>query len=234
MIRRFPPAHPASHQPQEQDGLLHFDSAPEFGSGTHDDDLPAEDMEKQVRETQERLARLRDEQEAVEREQQMLESLKQKKERFGTGRKEVMTLLEQHLRTIGHDLEQARRHVEDLAATENDFREHLEHLKNFLPERWQRGNIMQEMDRALAVLEEAEAALETGILRIAAHQPRQAPPPARSWFRSRRDEEMEEDAAAGHSAAHYDLTLWAWRGLAFTLPLIIAMLLGLVLAKFMF
>lgn len=231
MIRRPPlPQPPGS---QDQDNVLRFDDAPEFGIGEHDDDLQSEDMDKQVRETQERLARLRMEQEEVERQKQMLESLKQKQERFIGGRKAVTEQLEQHLRGISQDLEMARRHVDDLTTTEMDFRERLEELRGFLPERWHRNQLDHELDRALASLVEAEAAFEKGLRRVSANRPGAAAPVPRGFFRLRHDEDEEMDDEHAHSARE-DWAVWVRRGFAFTLPLIITLLLGLILAKLMF
>ena len=230
MIRRPPLPHPTDSN--DQDNILRFDDAPEFGLGEPEDDLPSEDMDKQVRETQERLARLRMEQEEVERQKKLLESLKLKQERFIGGRKAVVEQIEQHLRSITQDLETARRHVEDLTTTERDFRERLEELKSFLPERWQRNQLDHELDRALGALVEAETAFEKGMRRISANRPGAAVAAPRSFFRLSHEEE-EEAGWEGHSA-HEDLVVWAKRGLAFTLPLILTLLLGLILAKFLF
>lgn len=230
MIRRPPLPHAADSN--DQDDVLRFDDAPEFGLGEPEDDLRSEDMEKQVRETQERLARLRLEQEEVERQKKLLESLQQKQERFIGGRKAVVEQIEHHLRGITQELDTARRHVEDLSVTEIDFRERLEELKAFMPERWQRNQLDHELDRALSSLVETEAAFEKGMRRIAANRPGAAPVVTRSFFRRHRDEEDEAEME-GH-AMQDDLVIWAKRGLAFTLPLIVTILLGLILAKFLF
>ena len=97
-----------------------------------------QDMDQQVRDAQHRLAALRSQQEEVERQKLILENLRQKQDRFVSGKKEITEKLDRGLRSIADDLEDARRRVEDLAITQQDFQERLDALKTFLPERWQR------------------------------------------------------------------------------------------------
>lgn len=221
MLRRPPPsAAPA------QDNVFRFDEAPEFGGDFAEDDRPVENVERQVRETQERLAKLRQEQEQIEQERRLLETLKQKQEQFIEGRESLAALLEQHLQAIDQDLDSTRHYHEDLSAAQRDFRARLEELRSFLPERWHRNQLEQELDHALNSLMEAEASFEKGLRRLAASQPAGvanleagATPAARR---------QADPASADDSRA------WLRRGFAFTLPLILTLLLGLILAKLLF
>lgn len=221
MLRRPPPsAAPA------QDHVFRFDEAPEFGGDFTDDDRPVENVERQVRETQERLAKLRQEQEQIEQERRLLETLKQKQEQFIHGRESLADVLEQHLQAIDQDLDSTRHYLEDLTAAQRDFRARLEELRSFLPERWHRNQLEQELDHALNCLMEAEASFEKGLRRLAASQPAGvanleagAAPAARR---------QTDPATADDSRA------WLRRGFAFTLPLILTLLVGLILAKLLF
>jgi chromosome segregation ATPase len=216
-----------------EDNILRFDDAPEFNVG-HDEEAPMEDMDQQVREAQHRLAALRAQQEEVERQKLILENLRQKQERFVSGKKEITEKLDRALRSISDDLEEARRRVEDLAITQQDFQERLDDLKTYLPERWQRSQLDHELDRALGSLDEAETSYEKGVRRLIvhrqteAHTPQQQPAP---------QTEEEEVAAAGETlfaTTKDDLMTWVRRGFAFNAALIATLILVLILARLMF
>ncbi|WP_139373341.1 hypothetical protein [Prosthecobacter debontii] len=232
MVRRSPAL--ASVPASEDNNILRFDEAPEFNLG-HSDESPMEDMDQQVREAQQRLSRLRAEQEELEHQRKILENLKQKQERFIAGRKDITEKLERSLRAITEDLEDAQRRVEDLATTQEDFRERLEELKMFLPERWHRSQLDQELDRAISSLIEAETSFEKGIRRITSHRPVETSP-----LHLNPDEEEDEEGYAGNSrlanvlSGSDDLGTWVRRGFAFTLPLMATILITLILAKLMF
>jgi len=219
----------------QDDNILRFDSAPEF-SVDHDEDPPMEDMDQQVKEAQQRLANLRVEQEELERQKQMLESLRQKQERFISGKKEIVDKLERSLRTLAGDLEEARRRVDNMTLTQQDYQERLTELKAFLPERWHRNQLDQELDRALTSLNEAEASYEKGVRRV--HNPRSVE--TSSFHHISATEDSDDDNPApqpstfASSSGGDDLTVWMRRGFAFTLPLIATLLIVLILAKLMF
>lgn len=215
----------------EDASVLRFDDAPEFHSD-RPGEAHLESMDLQVREAQERLSKLRAEQEELEHQRKILEVLKQKQERFISGRKDLNDKLERSLRAIDDELAESRRRVEELAVTQQEFQASLEDLRAFLPERWHRSQLDQELDRALATLIDAEAGFEKGLRRITSQ-------------RSSRTSELEQLAAedetaqgAGRQPASSvdadDVANWLRRGFAFTLPLIVTLLVVLILAKFLF
>ena len=232
MARRSP-AH-ATVTAAEDTNILRFDEAPEFSIG-HAEESPMEDMDQQVREAQHRLTRLRAEQEELEHQRKILENLKQKQERFIAGRKDITEKLERSLRVITDDLEEARRRFEDMSATQQEFRDRLEELKVFYPERWHRNQLDQELDKAISALIEAETSFEKGIRRVTSHRAVES-----SHHRpDAQDEEGEGEHMGSQRFAqalsgHDDLVTWARRGFAFTLPLIITVLMAVILAKLMF
>ncbi|HYF36033.1 MAG TPA: hypothetical protein VD994_12135 [Prosthecobacter sp.] len=195
-------------------------------------DTPIEDMDQQVKEAQHRLAALRAQQEEVERQKQMLETLRHKQERFVTGKKDVTDKLERSLRSVCEELEEARRRVEDLTLTEKDFQDHLDELKTFLPERWHRSQLDHELDRALGALDDAEVSYEKGMRRLAAHRPTESA----SFHHISGD---DDDTSKGllslpFSSGVDDLATWLRRGFAFTLPLIVTLFVAIILIKLMF
>lgn len=210
-----------------------------------------EDMDQQVREAQKRLAALRAQQEEVERQKQILENLRMKQERFVTGKKEMTDKLERALSSISNELEDTRRRVEDLAQTQRDFEDRLDDLKTFLPERWQRAHIDQELDRALASLGDAEVSYEKGLHRLGTHRPAPQPlpdlPVSPIHAALAPHQPLEEGVAAVQAATlsgvntgllaaggREDWITLARRGLAFHAALITTLVLLLILARMIF
>ncbi len=230
MARRTLATVPATSAASE-DSILRFDDAPEFSVG-HADVEPMEDMDQQVRDAQHRLAALRSQQEEVERQKLILETLRHKQERFVSGKKEITEKLDRALRSISDDLEEARRRVEDLAITQQDFHERLDDLKTFLPERWQRSQLDHELDRALGSLDEAETSYEKGVRRLLVH--RQAEMVAQQQAAPTAEEEVAEAGEALFATTKDDLMTWMRRGFAINAALIATLILVLILAKLMF
>ena len=230
MARRTLATVPATSAASE-DSILRFDDAPEFSVG-HADVEPMEDMDQQVRDAQHRLAALRSQQEEVERQKLILETLRHKQERFVSGKKEITEKLDRALRSISDDLEEARRRVEDLAITQQDFHERLDDLKTFLPERWQLSQLDHEHDRALGSLDEAETSYEKGVRRLLVH--RQAEMVAQQQAAPTAEEEVAEAGEALFATTKDDLMTWMRRGFAFNAALIATLILVLILAKLMF
>lgn len=233
MARRSPVL--ATVPATEDNNILRFDDAPEFTMG-HAEEAPIEDMDQQVREAQHRLTKLRAEQEELEHQRKILENLKQKQERFISGRKDITEKLERSLRAINEDLEDARRRVEDMSATQQEFRDRLDELKLFLPERWHRNQLDQELDKAISSLIEAETSFEKGIRRVTSNRPMES---VQHQINSGEMDD-ENEAAYGSSrlanalSGNDDLMTWARRGFAFTLPLMATILIALILAKILF
>jgi molecular chaperone GrpE (heat shock protein) len=233
-------ASPVASAPATEDNVLRFDEAPEFSFRQHDDDS-MDDMEQQVKEAQHRLAALRAQQEEVERQKQILEALRQKQDRFVTGKKEVTEKIERALRSIMDELDEARRRVEDLAVTQKDFEDRLNDLKTYLPERWQRSQLDYELDRALNSLDDAETSYEKGVRRLLQHRPSVptdavAISPIHAAMSAVHEHAVDVQAAgeAIFATSKDDLLTWVRRGFAFNAALIATLVVLLILARLMF
>ena len=224
---------------------MRFDVAPEFSFRQHDDDS-MEDMEQQVKEAQQRLADLRAQQEEVERQKQILEGLRQKQERFVSGKKETTEKIERALRAIMDELDEARRRVEDLATTQKDFQDRMDELKTYLPERWQRSQLDHELDRALVSLEDAETSYEKGVRRLMQHRASasaaESAMPVSPIHAAMAPHQASDEADGGvepvrrplFATSQDDLLTWVRRGFAFNAALIGALVILLILARLMF
>lgn len=209
----------------EEDNVLRFDAA---AVDFMDVDGAMDDVDHKVKAAQERLTLLRQEQEEIEREKKHLEELRQKQERFASGKRDVLEKLARATSGLERELYEAQKLVEEISLTRDTFARHLEVLRHLQPEKWARTQVDQELDNALAAIEDAEDDYAKGVRRINACRRSEA-----ALLQSELEIEAPEGAPALPFAGD-DAVTWMRRGFAFTLPLIGALLVGLILARLMF
>jgi chromosome segregation ATPase len=217
-----------------EEDLLRFDDAPEFM-----DSAPLDDMDHKVKAAQEQLLQLRMQQEEIERQKQHLETLRVKQERFIAGKRDLLEKIGRSANSVERELYDAQKRVEELSLTHDDFKRHLDILKSLQPEKWHRSQVDEELDQALAAIEDAEADFAKGIRRLESLRHADANPIAAVTSAHQSHAANAETAGEIESTASYvggteEMIVWLRRGFAFTLPLIGALLVGLMLAKLMF
>ncbi|MFN7560207.1 MAG: hypothetical protein ACK5TH_00385 [Prosthecobacter sp.] len=216
-----------------EEDLLRFDDAPEFMESA-----PLDDVDHKVKAAQEQLLQLRMQQEEIERQKQHLETLRVKQERFVVGKRDLLEKLARSSSGVERDLYDAQKRVEELSLTHDDFRRHLDILKSLQPEKWHRSQVNEELDQALAAIEDAEADYSKGMRRIESLRLVESNPitagVAHHQTMPAEDDDRQAERVFSNASPTEELIIWLRRGFAFTLPLIGAMLLGLVLAKLMF
>ncbi len=229
-MARKSPTIPASSTAAEKD-ILFFDDAPEFMDGRE----AAEEMENvdaRVKEAQEQLLRLRQQQEEIERQKKHLEELRQKQERFGQGKRDLIEKLSRSTSTLDRELYDAQKLVEELSIARDSFNHHLEILKGIQPEKWHRSQVDEELDGALAAIEDAEDEYAKSTRRI--HSVRQTEAPTADAAESGEDEEEGTLHRFATATGTDDFPTWFRRGLAFNIPLVAGLIVLLVLARLMF
>lgn len=230
MTRKSPSLAVASSPGHLEEDLLRFDDAPEFM-----DSAPLEDMDHKVKAAQEQLLQLRMQQEEIERQKQHLETLRVKQERFVAGKRDLLEKLNRSVSGVERDLYDAQKRVEELSLTHDDFRRHLDILKSLQPEKWHRSQVDEELDQALAAIEDAEADFSKGMRRLESLRVVEPNPIASGMSHAVAPSTSSMEAAAvAHLSPSEELIIWLRRGFAFTLPLMGALLVGLLLAKLMF
>jgi predicted RNase H-like nuclease (RuvC/YqgF family) len=230
MTRKSPSLAVASSPGHLEEDLLRFDDAPEFM-----DSAPLEDMDHKVKAAQEQLLQLRMQQEEIERQKQHLETLRVKQESFVAGKRDLLEKLNRSVSGVERDLYDAQKRVEELSLTHDDFRRHLDILKSLQPEKWHRSQVDEELDQALAAIEDAEADFSKGMRRLESLRVVESNPIASGMSHAVAPSTSSMEAAAvAHLSPSEELIIWLRRGFAFTLPLIGALLVGLLLAKLMF
>jgi chromosome segregation ATPase len=210
--------------------LLHFDDAPEFMESASLDDV-----DHKVKAAQEQLLQLRMQQEEIERQKHQLETLRVKQERFVAGKRDLLEKLGRSVSHVERELYDTQKRVEELSLTQDDFRRHLDILKSLQPEKWHRSQVDEELDQALAAIQDAEADYSKGTRRLESLRSVEVVPVTSVMnHQMGSSEESISDQTMTLSSPTREMMIWMRRGFAFTLPLIGAMLVGLLLVKMMF
>jgi len=218
MSKKSPPT--AVAFPDEDQDTLVFEDADEFM--TQQSSARMEDVQAKVHEAQAELMQLRQRQEEIERQKLHLEQIKKKQDAFGHGKRELMEKLNRSILIIERDLYNSQKLGEELTATHTAFASHLEVLRNLQPEKWQRAQVDAELNHALDAIEDAKDDYIKSSRRLASLRPDSA------------DRRSDQDGDQHSSAASDDFIVLVKRGFGLSLPLIVAGLVGLVLAKVMF
>ena len=175
----------------------------------------SERIDSQVQKAQEQLLNLKRQQEQIERQKRELEELSRRQEELESGRGEMVEKLTRALVVVERQSTEAAKRVEQLHATGESFASHLQALEGINPKVWPATDLQRELSRALGMVDHARTDFNQQKARIAT-------------------ETAEGDEAGGASGADtYDqmfgterdhsFLYWLKAGVAFTLPLIIAL-----------
>ncbi|MFM7607117.1 MAG: hypothetical protein ACKO8Z_18210 [Prosthecobacter sp.] len=230
MTIRKSPTYASAVSGHATDELLHFDDAPEFM-----EPASLDDVDHKVKAAQEQLLQLRMQQEEIERQKHQLETLRVKQERFVAGKRDLLEKLGRSVSHVERELYDTQKRAEELSLTQDDFRRHLDLLKSLQPEKWHRSQVDEELDQALAAIQDAEADYAKGTRRL--ESLRSVDAGSVTSGMSRQMDSLEESISnqtMSFSNPAREMMVWMRRGFAFTLPLIGAMLIGLLLVKMMF
>jgi len=184
-----------------------------------------QDVDENVVRAVEELERLRKRQEDLEREKRELEDNRNKQQEYEHGKREMLDRLNQSLVTLEKDELQAERLAELLSATRRQFKEMLGEIEAINEDVWPEENFGDELNRALAVVEDSRMEYNKALSKIEAaggSEPRTGSvgqPVTLEESRHLREEEKP-------------FTYWLKVGLAVTLPLIVVVL--IVAAVFVF
>lgn len=116
----------------------------------------SEDFGAKLHEAQEKLLELRQQQETLERQRTDLEELRGKQDRFLNGRVDVVERLTKGLTRLDRDTFQARKRLEMIDHAKQNFSKHLDAIEALNPEHWSRADLRNELVRATAALEDAD------------------------------------------------------------------------------
>lgn len=174
-----------------------------------------DDIEQQVASSAQELDRLRMRQEEVERERRELEELRKKQENYERGRRDVSERINQSLIMMENEQLRAQKLVELLQTTRDDFKGLLQGIMTIDPESWPDDEVRAELGKALVVIDESRMEYNKGMTKVEALMDgdRRKTPADGSL--------MSDESEGGPSRS---FGFWLKAGLAFSLPLILTLL----------
>jgi len=180
-------------------------------------DLPeghgSEELESEVQRARAELEQLRRKQDQIEKEKLRLEDLSRKQESLEEGRVELVEKLTRALNVITRETEESQQRLEQLRVVHRSFAEHLTVLEALQPRQWTAAEAPRELSKGQAALEEARSDYTKAQARMAIEAP---------------DSQSAAEMLEYEEETEKDFTYWLKSGVAFTLPLQILGLLGLI------
>lgn len=176
-----------------------------------------EEVDRKVVEAQQRLAELKRAQEELERERSVLEELRRRQNEFQTGRQEIIQNLTRGLGLLEEAEFSARREAEQMVKTIADFRSALSKVQAIRDEAWNKETFNMELTRALTTVENARMEWNSAKLKL----------PALAGEAGQKAPAAVQPAAAPASLSNLPLRDLCKIGFAFTLPVVVTLLLAL-------
>jgi len=183
---------------------------------------PIENISQELQQRQQELILLQRQQQELEQRKRQLEELNTRRNELTHGQREIRERLLRAIVILERAEGQSRKEVEQMHETRQTFSEQLAEINAIEPSEWSPSSIEEELSRALAKVDQAQAVYTQSRAKLDALRGRDLEPA----------EGGEEGASSGVSGgAHDSFTDNFLRGLAFNLPLIVALLLGLILLR---
>ena len=183
---------------------------------------PIENISQELQQRQQELILLQRQQQELEQRKRQLEELNTRRNELTHGQREIRERLLRAIVILERAEGQSRKEVEQMHETRQTFSEQLAEINAIEPSEWSPSSIEEELSRALAKVDQAQAVYTQSRAKLDALRGRDLEPA----------EGGEEGASSGASGgAHDSFTDNFLRGLAFNLPLIAALLLGLILLR---
>lgn len=185
-------------------------------------DLPAvehsEELETEVLRAKAELEELRRKQEQIEKEKLRLEELRRRQDSLEEGKEEMLEKLSHSLDVIAKEYEELQQRQEQLRVIQRNFTDHLHTLENLHPRSWTVSEASRELAKGQGFLEEARSDFNRAQARLAIEAPHSSTTAEML--------EYEEETTTK------DFTYWLKSGFAFTLPLQILGLAGILVWVF--
>ena len=178
------------------------------------DPLSTEHLDEQVQKAQDELASLRKRQDLIERQKRELEEMSKRQDQFNSGRTEVVDKLTRSVVILEREKYEAQRRVETLDSIHTSFHGHLDLLESIDPKSWDGLDISKELTRALSAVDDARTEYSKS-------HPKISTEPTGEYA-------SHHESSASESGGR-DFKEWFMMGLAFTAPLIIAIVFAAIL-----
>ncbi|MDB6135745.1 MAG: hypothetical protein JWM59_3988 [Verrucomicrobiales bacterium] len=195
-----------------------------------------EDLEERVQTTQNRLAQLRIEADALEREKQQFEELSRQQKEFMQGRADMGDKLTRAVAQLDRETYEAQKRVEQMLIIKDKFNQQLDVIDSLNPEQWNPHDLRHDLSRALSMIQDAKDEFISGSARIQQLTMGAAGVPAVSGPVAAAGPTVVESCFERPSAVTQVMGFnrdtfqhWLFCGLAFTTPVIAITLLVLII-----
>lgn len=174
-----------------------------------------EDLGEEVQKTNTELEKLKRQLEDIEKQKVRLEELKRRQDELDNGRSDMMDKLTRSLVTVQREADETQKRLEQLHNIHNSFTQHLRFIESINPKAWSAAEMPKELSKALSAVEDARSEYVKAQAKIAVDVPGEA-------------------SVAGSYEQEYGyveekgLMYWLKSGFAFTLPLQVIGLIGLL------
>lgn len=175
-----------------------------------------QDVDSQATRAMQELEVLRKRQEQLEIEKRELEEFKRKSEEFERGKRDMIANIKRSLTSIEREEMDSQRMLELLEGNRNRFKTLLSDLDSINEQSWSDDNIRVELTRALGVIEDARVEYNKAMAKIEAAKSERAGGRTEPALEPVVFEDSNSLAGADRSFSY-----WFKAGAAFTLPLII-------------
>ncbi|HEY5706270.1 MAG TPA: hypothetical protein VIS96_11915 [Terrimicrobiaceae bacterium] len=181
----------------------------------------AEDLGEEVQKTNTELEKLKRQLEDIEKQKLRLEELKKRQDELEVGRSEMADKLTRSLVTVQREAEEAQKRLEQLNSIHNSFTQHLRYIEAINPKAWGAVDLPKELSKALSAVEDARVEYMKAQAKIAVEGSPDILPAATGL-----PSPFEQDYGY---AEERGFKYWVKSGFAFTLPLQIVGVLGLII-----
>lgn len=183
------------------------------------DDLSTEQLDAQVQRAQDQLLSLKRQQDAIEKQKRELEELSRRQEQLNQGKTEMIEKLTRASVVLERELYDSQKRVELLRDIQESFSQHYNILESINPKAWEGTDLSKELNKALSAVDDARAEFSKSVPKI------QIDVPVEHY--------AGEEEAHAPVAGTQEFSYWLKNGFAFTLPLFILGILGLLAFVFL-
>jgi len=182
-----------------------------------------EDIGQELQQRQQELLVLQRQQQELEERKRQLEALNTRRNELIHGQREIRERLLRAIVILERAEGQSRKEVEQMHETRQTFSEQLAEINAIEPSEWSPSSIEEELSRSLAKVDQAQAVYTQSRAKLDALRGRDLEPVEGG------DENQAPGSVSGNSSDSFTDNFL--RGLAFNLPLIGAILFGLILFR---
>jgi DNA repair exonuclease SbcCD ATPase subunit len=180
---------------------------------------PIEGIGAELQQRQHELISLQRQQQELEQRKRQLEELNTRRMELVQGQREIRDSLLRAVVILERAESQSRKEVEQMHETRQVFSEQLSEINNIDPSEWSAAGIEQELSKALAKVDQAQAIYTQSRAKLDALRGRDLEPTTEDGTPSSASTTPSSDSFVANFS----------RGLAFNLPLILSLLAALIL-----